>query len=396
MKHNHKNLNLKILILLTLLLSLPITTTDIYLPSIYSIQDFFKSDIFSVQLTLTAYFIVFSCIQLIYGFLSDVFGRKVITLWSLAIYILGTLICVVSQTIEILIAGRIIQALGAGSAITVFAVIRDSCESVAIARIISYMSAVVAISPIIAPIIGGFLQTNFCWQASFIFLLIVSIILFLSVVCIFPETKRHCQTGSINTLITNYVNLAINKNYIPYAFGAAFAFGALFAYISGAPHIFLNFLGYSPKYFAIVFAIAAIGYVFGSLINPKLISIFGIDKTLYIGIINIILGGTMMYLFCLYADNAILAFGIIASQLICEFGISITVPICTTKDLQPVPEIAGQASALIGFMRFICAALASISMSQLQHPIFMALIILLFGVLACISVQYKKHIWKEL
>lgn len=99
MKHNHKNLNLKILILLTLLLSLPITTTDIYLPSIYSIQDFFKSDTFSVQLTLTAYFIVFSCIQLIYGFLSDVFGRKVITLWSLAIYILGTLICVVSQTI---------------------------------------------------------------------------------------------------------------------------------------------------------------------------------------------------------------------------------------------------------------------------------------------------------
>lgn len=396
MKSNHKHLNLKILILLTLLLALPITTTDIYLPSIYSIQDFFKSDIFSVQLTLTVYFIVFSCIQLIYGFLSDLFGRKIITLWSLAIYILGTLICIVSQTIETLIAGRIIQALGAGSAITVFAVIRDSYESVAVARIISYMSAVVAISPIIAPIIGGFLQTIFCWQANFIFLLLVSIILFLSAVYILPETKRHSQIGGAKTLITNYVNLAINTNYIPYAFGAAFAFGALFSYISGAPHIFLNLLGYSPEHFAIVFAIAAIGYVFGSLINPKLINIFGINKVLYIGIINIIFGGIIMCLFCLYTDNAVLAFGIIASQLICEFGISVTVPICTTKALQPVPENAGQASALIGFMRFICAALASILMSQLQHPVFMALIILLFGILAWISVQYQKHRWKEL
>jgi len=167
MRHKLKSKN-NLLILLTFLLALPIVSTDIYLPSIHEISKFFNTSHQKVQLTLTLYFLTFGFIQLVYGSLSDCFGRKPMMITSLLIYIFGTSICIYSDTITLLIIGRFLQALGAGSAILVFAIVRDMYEGSKVARIIAYMSAVVAISPIIAPIFGGYVQSLLSWRWNFI------------------------------------------------------------------------------------------------------------------------------------------------------------------------------------------------------------------------------------
>lgn len=390
MKHKFKS-QTNLLILLTFLLALPILSTDIYLPSLHEISKFFSTSHQKVQLTLTLYFLTFGVIQLVYGSLSDCFGRKPIMIISLLIYIFGTTICIYSNSITMLILGRCLQALGTGNAILVFAIVRDMYEGNKVARIIAYMSAVVAISPIIAPIFGGYIQSFLSWQWNFIILWVAGVLLLLVSLVLLPETNKYkrVRISIFINLIKDYHKLLQNRYYMKHALGAAFAFGALFSYISGSHYIFLNLMGYSPKLFGLIFAIAAIGYVLGAFLSGKLIPNFGMNQVFAIGLISLVMGAIIMTVLCyFYRLNSV---AILIPQIICEFGISVIVPIAVAKALQPIPECAGAGSSLIGFLRFFCASIASILTMQFQGTIALALIILGFAMCAFLSIGVKIH-----
>jgi MFS transporter, DHA1 family, multidrug resistance protein len=385
---------LPIIFLLTALLALPILSTDIYLPSLYEIEKFFHADSRQVQFTLTGYFFTFGIIQLIYGSLSDCLGRKPICLLSLLIYTISTLLCVFSNNIHMMILMRCLQALGAGSAILTFAIVRDLYEGSEVSKMIAYMSAVVALSPIIAPIIGGQIQSYLSWQWDFILLAFLGLVLFLWCYCLLPETNKNLKSTSsfFKELCSNYRRLLMDRNYISNALAAAFAFGALFAYVSGAPYIFLHLMGYPPSLFGWIFAIGAMGYVLGAFTNGKLVSCLGMDLMHRIGMISFVGGAIMMTLTCyLYPYNVM---AIIIPQIFCEFGISIVISISVAKALQPIPHDAGIGSALIGFLRFSSATLASYLVIKFQSIIFIpfALIILGFSLISLFSwgIAYAK------
>jgi DHA1 family bicyclomycin/chloramphenicol resistance-like MFS transporter len=385
-----------LLILLTFLLALPILTTDIYLPSLYQMGEFFSANTQDVQLTLTLYFLTFGIVQLLYGSFSDCFGRKPMVIISLLVYLLATTMCIFASTIDMLIAGRIFQALGAGSAILVFAIIRDMHEGKEVAKLIAYMSGVVAISPIIAPIFGGYIQTYLSWQWNFIILGCVGLVLLIVSAKILPETNKYKDENQISfmRLFINYQSLIRNKTYMIHALSAAFAFGALFSYISGAPHIFLNLMGYSSDLFGWTFAVAAIGYVLGSFLSGRLTSQFGVTLVFFIGMVSLVGGSLIMLLLCqLFGLTALT---VIIPQLVCEFGISIVIPISVTKALQPIPQYAGAGSALIGFMRFTLAAFSSFLTAEFQNSISLAVIICGFALCAwgcngLQKIQYQRN-----
>lgn len=376
----------KSLILITFLLALPILSTDIYLPSLTVIQHYFQTDYEAVQLTLSVYFFTFAVVQLIYGSLSDCFGRKPMTLISLTLYLAGSFVCIGAGTIHQLIMGRGLQALGAGSSILVFAMVRDRYEGAKGAQLISYMSAVVAISPIIAPIMGGYIQGVWAWQGSFVLLALISSLLLVASFFFLPETHAAQRSSQFifKQLVRDYRFLLTHKVYMAHALCAACAFAALFSFISGAPYIFLEKLGYGPEAFGWTFAMAAIGYVFGAFMSGKLSPLLGVNKLLFLGLS--FLGGGAIFMITLCFFYGVSGYTIIVPQLICELGISIIVPIAVMKALTPIPQCAGAGSALIGFMRFFLAMISSFLTMIGPWDLLLPMLIGCFATLSLVSV----------
>lgn len=380
------------LVLLTFLLALPILSTDIYLPSLSEIAFFYNSSDFQVQLTLTGYFLVFGLSQLIYGSLSDRFGRRPILLFSLIIYNLASMICAVSSNIYVLIFGRCLQALGAGSAILIFAIVRDLYRGNQVAKMIAYMSAVVALSPIIAPIMGGVIQAYLNWQWNFGILTILGLTLLLLTYLFLPETNRRFRINTFlfQQVFKDYHRLLINWEFMAQALAAAFAFGALFAYVSGSSFILINKMGCSPQLFGWIFAIAAIGYVLGAALNGRLVSLYGVQRMGCIGI-NVLLSSTVLMLLLSYLFSRSWM-SVVLSQLLCEVGISIVIATSVSRALQPIPDLAGAGSALIGFFRFLCAMIASVCVALFASAISLSITILVFSILSwsCLNIQKFK------
>lgn len=370
--------------LLTVQLALPILTTDIYLPSLEAMSHYFLTSYQQVQLTLTCYFLMFSAAQLIYGPLSDRYGRKPLVLLSLLIYMLATVCCMLARSVEWLIIGRAFQALGAGSAVLTFAIVRDLYEGESAAKKIAYLCSVVALSPILAPILGGYIQENLSWQWNFAFLGLVSSFLLIGSYHLLPETNHspRLRSSFLRQFMGDYLHVLKNKHYLSHTLCLSFAIAGLFTYVSGAPYVLLELMKFSPAEFGWIFSAAALGYVLGAFLSGKLLSAFGIDFVLKMGIGSFIGGSILMIYFCYYYP--LNAFAFIAPQIICEFGISIIVPLCMAKALQPIPQYAGAGSSFIGFLRFFFAAIASylviLALSSSAMPL--ALIILGLSVLS--------------
>src|SRR6202000_2561011 len=159
-------------LLLSMLTGLGPLSVDMYLASLPSIGHLLQAPISQVQLTISAYLIGFACAQILYGPLSDRHGRRPVLLAALGIYLVATLACGMAFSIETLIAARCVQAVGgSGASVLARAIVRDMYEGARIGRELARMASIMALAPLVAPLIGGVLQTAFGWRSNFIALL---------------------------------------------------------------------------------------------------------------------------------------------------------------------------------------------------------------------------------
>jgi DHA1 family bicyclomycin/chloramphenicol resistance-like MFS transporter len=348
-------------LLLSLLTALGPLSMDMYLPSLPGIGQALHAPTAQVQLTISSYLIGFAVGQMIYGPISDRYGRRPVILAALALNCVAAVVCAMTQSIGALTAARFVQALGgAGCIVLARAAVRDLYSGVRAGRELSLMGSITAFAPVVAPVIGGALQMAFSWRASFVFLMIFALFAAAAAAQFLPETLRQRATGpfSLGAMGALYRSVLSHRGFLAHLVILSTTFVGLFAWISGAPIVMQGArYGLSPVAFGVIFASGAAGYMLGAYAASRVVMRFGLDRTIGIGAVVMAFGGLTM--------AAAVALGLshvgwlVGPMTIYLAGMGLALPQTQAAALTPFPDRAGTASSLLGFAQQSSAAIAA-------------------------------------
>jgi MFS transporter, DHA1 family, multidrug resistance protein len=332
-------------------------TTDMYLPSLPDIARHLDASTAQVQLTISAYLIGFAVGQIGYGPISDRHGRKPVLLAAIALYCAASLACALAPSIELLIAARFAQALGgSGGIVLARAMVRDLYSGSRAGRELSVIGAVMALAPVLAPVVGGLLQTGFGWRSVFFALAGAGITGAGVVWLLLPETlaQRAAEPVSVSSMAKSYKIVARNPAYLAYLGLAATSYAGLFAWISGASFVLQGLYGLSPFAFGFAFALGSVGYMTGSTLSARLTHRLGLDGIIGLGGCAVAFGGLAMV--AAVALGLTSAASLVLPIAIYLAGLGMVLPQSIAGAMTPFPERAGAASSLLGFVQQSVAA----------------------------------------
>jgi len=254
------NSKLFILILLGMLSAFGPFVTDMYLPSLPAMGEYFNTSSSMVQLGLTTSMVGLAVGQIFFGPLSDRYGRRIPLQVAMWLFIVSTVLCLFAQDIHQFVAFRLIQGIaGAGGIVIARSIATDKFSGKELAKMLAVIGAINGVAPVVAPIIGGIFTEAIGWQGIFGILLVLGMLLLAG--CIrFQESlpaENRLATKWADTFNSFKVVLR-NKQYICYVLQLAFAQGVLFAYIASSPFIIQQHYGYSPFAFSMCFSVNAI------------------------------------------------------------------------------------------------------------------------------------------
>ena len=341
--------------LLALLTAIGPLSVDLYLPSLPAIGDALHALPAEVQLTISSYLIGFAAGQLVYGPLADRFGRKPVMLAALLIFCVATLACAAAPSIAALIGARAAQAFGSsGGIVLARAVVRDLYEGPRAGRELSLMAMIMGLAPVVAPIIGSVLQAAFGWRACFLFIFAGGAVAASAVQWLLPETLRPGLQQSLGGMLKSFAIVARHRGALGHILIIAGGYGGLFAFISASPFVLQTVHGLSPFGFAVAFAVASLGYIAGTSLAARLVTRWGIDRTIGGGVAALAAGGVAMIAATALSPGAVA--GIVIPMMVYLFGLGLAMPQAFAGALQPFPERAGAASSLIGCVQQAVAA----------------------------------------
>ncbi len=352
-------------VLLTAMVALGPISTDLYLPSLPAIGAAFGVSNAEVQLTLSVFLAGFAVSQLVYGPLSDRFGRRPVILGGLALYLLATIVCAFAGSIEVLILARFLQALGACvGPVLGRAVVRDIYGRERAARMLSYMGMAMALAPAFGPILGGFLEVWFGWRANFAALAAFAVATLAGALVTLPETNRWKSPDATRPghLLATYLGLLRHRSYIGYVLVTACTYAGIFSFISGSAFVLIGLLGLSPDVYGFCFAAIVVGYMAGTFLSGRLTLALGLERMVQLGTAVQVAGGAAG-LGLLLLDSVTLA-GIVLPVVVVLLGTGRAMPNAQAGAIGPFPRAAGSASALLGFFQMGLAALVGIAVGH--------------------------------
>ncbi|MFZ1950819.1 MAG: multidrug effflux MFS transporter [Pseudolabrys sp.] len=333
-------------------------TTDMYLPSLPDIAWQLDASTPQVQFTISAYLIGFAIGQIFYGPVSDRHGRKPVLLAAIALYCVASLVCALSTSIEMLIVARAFQALGgSGGIVLTRAIVRDIYSGARAGRELSLIASVMALAPVLAPIVGGVLQTGFGWRAVFLTLVAAGLAGVIVVWMLLPETlkARAAEPVSMTSMFRSYRVVARNSSYLAYLGVTSASFAGLFAWISGAAFVLQGLYGLTPFDFGVAFALGSLGYMTGAALAARIVVRFGLDGVLGIGGCACAAGGLGMV--AATALGLTSSLSLVLPVAVYLAGLGMVLPQGIAGAMTPFPERAGAASSLFGFVQQSVAAL---------------------------------------
>lgn len=330
-----------------------------YLPSLPMLEDVFHATTAEVQRTLATYFVGFATGQALYGPIADRFGRKPPLYGCLILYVVTCIGCAVSPTIEALAAFRLFQAIGAcGGAVIARAMVRDMFPPTEIRKAFSTLLMINGVAPAISPTCGGLLLKWFGWSSVFWFQALLGIIGLVLVhfrikETLTPEKQQPLHLGHI---FASYGRLLTDRTFLGASLGSGLAAAGMFAYIAGAPFVFIELFKLTPQQFSWMFGTNAVGIIITSNINGR---IHGVPAERVFRIANLAqLCSAVLLLVAVL--TGIGGFAGVWLPLMCYIScVGFTYPNGSTIALAKHGHIAGIASALLGTNQFLLAAITT-------------------------------------
>ena len=378
---------IELLLILASLAAFAPLATDMYLPALPEVARALGGTSSQVQVTLATFFFGFAAGQLIYGPLSDRFGRKPPLYWGIGVFTLASAFCAVAPSVDAMIALRFIEAVGACAGTVISrAVVRDLFNPEEGARVFSTLMLVMVIAPIVAPLIGGYLLLWFGWQATFWALTIAGGLSLASIVFRLPESHKADPEHSLalGAVMKVYAGLIVQRRYLMISLSGAFAYGGLFAYITGSPFVFIDGFKLAPQHYGWLFAINSAGIMAASQINRALIHRLGAATLLRAAGAFQMLVGIVMLAIAISQWGGMFAFVVPLFLYVSCSGI--VMPNSTALALANEQKNAGAAAALMGSIQFTVGTISALSMGALHAvtPQPVAAVIALAGTLTTI------------
>lgn len=341
---------------LAALVALTPFSIDSYLPAIPAMADALNTAVARVQHSVSSFLLGFAIGQLLGGPLSDRWGRRTVGTIGLAVYIASSVLVLFATHVDHLIILRFLQAVGGGFATVICAaIVRDLYSGREAAKIISMISTMMLVAPLIAPVIGSLLLAAGGWQSIFIFLLCYGLAMLLLVWLLLPETvsrfsRARRQRGPKRDLVRNYKQVLGNRRALGFLGAQAFVSGSMFIYITTAPFVFMQFFEVPANRFPLFFGTCVLGLICMVQVNIRLLNFFEPRNILLAGISLQLLGCCLLLLGTLTGVKEIWLW--MVPLVLVMACIGITGPNAAACFLEFFPRVSGSANALYGATLF--------------------------------------------
>ncbi|OPA75138.1 Bcr/CflA family drug resistance efflux transporter [Paenibacillus selenitireducens] len=385
------------LLLMIVLVAFPQISETIYSPSLPDISAALGVSNSSVQLTLSIYFIGFALGVFCFGWLSDIIGRRPAMLSGLIIYGMGSLMCFYAESIELLLVSRFIQAFGAatGSIITQ-TILRESVSGTQRHAMFAQISAVIAFTPAVGPLIGGWVDQVLGFRAVFFSLVIMSALLFGYAFLKLPETTDVTQRKKVAILPVMKRMLSMPR-VLAFGFLIGGINGVLFSYYAEAPFIFVEHFQLSPGVYGFLGIIVALASIIGAMFSKRLLTVYAPEKIIHIGCLVMTIGALLLTMICFLVTlpDTIMMILILITMFVMLLGAGMALPNCLSLALVKFHDVVGTAGAIFSLGYYLLVSLTTWGMSYLHNGSLVTMPLYFFVLSSGMWLLGKKYITKE-
>ncbi|MEO8765544.1 MAG: multidrug effflux MFS transporter [Ginsengibacter sp.] len=356
------------ILILGLLSAIGPFSIDMYLPGFPEIAKDLHTSVAHITLSLSSFFVGIAFGQLLYGPLLDRFGRKKPLYIGMLAYLLASVGCALCATADALIGMRLLQALGGCvGMVAARAIVRDIFPVEENAKIFSLLMLVVAVSPIIAPTLGGYVTAAFGWQSIFVILAGIAAFTLIAIYFGLPPSRLPDPSVSLlpMPIIKSFLQISRVPQFYTYAFTGSIAAAGLYAYIAGSPHVFMEIYKVTKQQYGWIFATIATGLITSSQINTLLLRKFTSEQIVRIALLCQSATGIFLFLGTYY--NWLGLFSTLFLILVFLSCQGFIFPNSSALSMAPFTKNAGSASALMGAIQLGFGAFSSALVSFLHN-----------------------------
>jgi len=339
---------------------------NIFIPSMPGLTQVFGVDYGTIQLTLTLYLLGLGVAQLFMGPLSDRFGRRPVLLGGIGLFLCGSLAAALAGSITTLIAARIVQAVGGCAGIAVGrAIVRDTHDREQSASMIGYITMAMVVAPMLAPLIGGYLDHWLGWRSTFFAVLAVGALVLALAWALLHET-HHNRTleASPLAMIGGFGLLLRDAAFVGYAVNVSFTTAVFFAFLAGAPYIMIEIMDRPSSEYGLYFMMNAVSYMAGNFASGRLATRVGAERMIFTGSVLALAGVGLLTALAL--GTTMVPFSLFGPVMLVGVANGLCLPSATASAISLRPELAGTASGLLGFLQMMVGALATLLVGRLQ------------------------------
>ena len=369
---------LEILVLMGTLQAFAPLSIDMYLPSLPQLERVFGATTAEVQFTLATFFVGYALGQSLYGPITDRYGRKPPLYFSLLLFILSSIACATTRSIGVLAFFRLLQAIGAcGGAVISRAMVRDLFPPDQMRRVFSMLMLVVGVSPVAAPLIGGYILLWFGWKAIFLTQASLGAACMLGIHLRLPESLSPDDVRPLHAshILSSYKRLFSDRTFLGASLVSGFSAAGMFAYIASAPFVFINIYKVPTQQFGWLFGAIAAGIITASQINGRMLHGVPLWRVLRIANLVQLAAGLLLLAAAMSRKGGLLA--VFLPIFIYVSAAGFVFPNGSAIAMMRHGKIAGMASALLGTNQFTLAAIATIVLGTMEitTPLPMAIVI---------------------